>query len=42
MYSDFRLHTPTLEFGLAGVTSKEGHRGIESSLPTYITVSKTE
>jgi hypothetical protein len=42
MYSNFHLHTPALEFGFAGVTSKKGYRSIESSVPTYIAVSKTE
>jgi hypothetical protein len=39
VYSDFHLHTPALEFGPA---SKEGRRSIESSISTYIAVSKTE
>jgi hypothetical protein len=42
MYTNFHLYTTALEFGLAGVTNKESQRGIESSVPAYIAVSKTK
>jgi hypothetical protein len=39
MYSNFHLHTPALEFGLA---SEESRGGIEPSISPNVAVSKTE